>query len=130
MCSPNDQGDDKHRPYVWRIFMELIYLLFILVLSVFLGFALISRVPPLLHTPLMSEANAICGIIIVGALIAAGAEANSTLTIILGTSAVALATFNVVGGYLVTERMLKMFKKKDTTKAIRNIYLRPNPTDR
>jgi len=96
--------------------MELIYLLFILVLSVFLGFALISRVPPLLHTPLMSEANAICGIIIVGALIAAGAEANSTLTIILGTAAVALATFNVVGGYLVTERMLKMFKKKDTTK--------------
>ena len=96
--------------------MELIYLLFILVLSVFLGFALISRVPPLLHTPLMSEANAICGIIIVGALIAAGAEANSTLTIILGTSAVALAAFNVVGGYLVTERMLKMFKKKDTTK--------------
>jgi len=64
----------------------------------------------------MSEANAICGIIIIGALIAAGAEANSTLTIILGTSAVALAAFNVVGGYLVTERMLKMFKKKETAK--------------
>src|ERR1039458_3939609 len=93
--------------------MDLIYLLFILVLSVFLGFALISRVPPLLHTPLMSEANAICGIIIVGALIAAGADANSPLTIFLGTAAVALATFNVVGGYLVTERMLKMFKKKE-----------------
>ena len=58
--------------------MELIYLLFILALSVFLGFALISRVPPLLHTPLMSEANAICGIIIIGALVSAGAEANST----------------------------------------------------
>ncbi len=94
--------------------MELVYLLFILVLSIFLGFALISRVPPLLHTPLMSEANAICGIIIIGALIAAGAEADSTLTIILSTSAVALAAFNVVGGYLVTERMLKMFKKKES----------------
>jgi len=92
--------------------MDLISQLFILVLSIFLGFALISRVPPLLHTPLMSEANAICGIIIVGALIAAGADANSPLTIFLGTAAVALATFNVVGGYLVTERMLKMFKKK------------------
>ena len=92
--------------------MDLISQLFILALSIFLGFALISRVPPLLHTPLMSEANAICGIIIVGALIAAGADANSPLTIVLGTSAVALATFNVVGGYLVTERMLKMFKKK------------------
>ncbi len=90
-----------------------IYLLFILVLSIFLGFALISKVPPLLHTPLMSEANAICGIIIIGALVAAGAQANSTLTIVLGTGAVALAAFNVVGGYLVTERMLKMFKKKD-----------------
>ena len=92
--------------------MDLISQLFILALSIFLGFALISRVPPLLHTPLMSEANAICGIIIVGALIAAGADAKGPLTIFLGTSAVALATFNVVGGYLVTERMLKMFKKK------------------
>ena len=92
--------------------MNLISQLFILALSIFLGFALISRVPPLLHTPLMSEANAICGIIIVGALIAAGVDAHSPLTIFLGTSAVALASFNVVGGYLVTERMLKMFKKK------------------
>lgn len=92
--------------------MTLIYLLFILTLSVFLGFALISKVPPLLHTPLMSEANAICGIIVVGALISAGAEHHGTLTIILGVSGVALATFNVVGGYLITERMLKMFKKK------------------
>ncbi len=90
----------------------LVYLFFILTLSVFLGFALITKVPPLLHTPLMSEANAISGIIIIGALIAAGSEIHSGLTIFLGTSAVALATFNVVGGYLVTERMLKMFKKK------------------
>ena len=92
--------------------MELIYLLFILVLSVFLGFALINRVPPLLHTPLMSEANAISGITLLGAVIAAGAEINSTLTIVLGTASVALASFNVVGGYLITEKMLKMFKKK------------------
>ena len=90
----------------------LIYLLFILALSIFLGFALISKVPPLLHTPLMSEANAISGITVVGGLIAAGAEIHSGLTIALGTLAVALATFNVVGGYCVTERMLKMFKKK------------------
>ena len=91
----------------------LIYLFFILALSIFLGFALITKVPPLLHTPLMSEANAISGITLVGALIAAGAEANTLLTTILATSSVALATFNVVGGYLVTERMLKMFKKKE-----------------
>ena len=90
----------------------LIYLFYILALSIFLGFALISKVPPLLHTPLMSEANAISGITLVGALIAAGSEVNSALTIILGVLSVALAAFNVVGGYLVTERMLKMFKKK------------------
>ncbi len=94
----------------------LSYQLFILALSIFLGFALISKVPPLLHTPLMSEANAICGIIIVGALIAAGIESESPFSIFLGTAAVALAAFNVVGGYLVTERMLKMFKKKDAAK--------------
>lgn len=92
--------------------MDLIYLLFILALSVFLGFALISRVPPLLHTPLMSEANAISGITLIGAIVAAGSEIDSQLTIILGTASVALATYNVVGGYLITEKMLKMFKKK------------------
>ncbi|MBF0485199.1 MAG: NAD(P) transhydrogenase subunit alpha [Candidatus Omnitrophica bacterium] len=96
--------------------MPFIYLLYVLVLSVFLGFALINRVPPLLHTPLMSEANAICGIIIVGALVAAGSlDAHSPFTIFLGVSAVALATFNLVGGYLVTERMLKMFKSKSSS---------------
>lgn len=92
--------------------MELVYLFLILALSVLLGFVLISRVPPLLHTPLMSEANAISGITVVGALIAAGSEVHSTLTITLGTASVALATYNVVGGYLITEKMLKMFKKK------------------
>ncbi len=90
----------------------LIYLFFILALSIFLGFALITKVPPLLHTPLMSEANAISGITLIGAVIAAGSGAHSALTIFLGVSSVALTTFNIVGGYLVTERMLKMFKKK------------------
>jgi NAD(P) transhydrogenase subunit alpha len=93
--------------------MDLIYLLFILALSVLLGFALISRVPPLLHTPLMSEANAISGITLVGSLIAAGLDIDSKFSILLGTASVALATYNVVGGYLITERMLKMFKKKE-----------------
>ena len=92
----------------------LIYLFFILALSIFLGFALITKVPPLLHTPLMSEANAISGITLIGALVAAGSEHHGILTIILGTASVALAAFNVVGGYLVTERMLKMFKKKES----------------
>ena len=87
-------------------------LLFIFVLAMFLGFELISKVPSQLHTPLMSGSNAISGITIVGALLAAG-KGNSTFTIILGVLAVAFATINVVGGYLVTDRMLGMFKQKD-----------------
>jgi len=94
----------------------LIYLLFILVLSIFLGFELISKVPAILHTPLMSGANAISGITIVGSLLSAGKGGNEKVTIILGTTAVAFATINVVGGYLVTDRMLEMFKKKDGDK--------------
>jgi len=94
---------------------EFIYLAFILMLSIFLGFELISKVPATLHTPLMSGSNAISGITIVGALIAAGGE-NEQLSIILGTLAVAFATINVVGGYLVTNRMLAMFKKKEDVK--------------
>ncbi len=90
-----------------------IFLGFILILAVFLGFELISRVPSMLHTPLMSGSNAISGITLVGALIAAGSAEGSTLSIVLGTSAVALAAINVVGGYLVTQRMLSLFKKKD-----------------
>jgi len=90
----------------------LIFLFFILTLSIFLGFELISKVPATLHTPLMSGSNAISGITIVGALISAGAAGGDTLSIILGTSAVVFATINVVGGYLVTDRMLAMFKKK------------------
>ena len=91
---------------------EFVFLAFILMLSVFLGFELISKVPSTLHTPLMSGSNAISGITIVGALIAAGSE-NSELSSILGTAAVVFATINVVGGYLVTNRMLAMFKKKE-----------------
>ena len=95
--------------------MELILLLFTFTLAVFLGTELISKVPSQLHTPLMSGSNAISGITIVGALIAAGADGGSQLATILGTVAVALATINVVGGYLVTDRMLGMFKKKSAT---------------
>jgi H+-translocating NAD(P) transhydrogenase subunit alpha len=92
--------------------MSLILLLFIFVLAAFLGFELISRVPSQLHTPLMSGSNAISGITIVGAMIAAGAADDSWLTTVLGTGAVVLATINVVGGYLVTDRMLAMFKQR------------------
>ena len=90
----------------------LIYLNFVFVLSIFLGFELISKVPATLHTPLMSGSNAISGITIVGAIISAGAEDNM-FSYMLGMLAVIFATINVVGGYLVTDRMLGMFKKKD-----------------
>ena len=91
----------------------IIYLVFILILSIFLGFELISKVPSTLHTPLMSGSNAISGITIVGALVAAGAEGMEWVSILLGTLAVTFATINVVGGYFVTDRMLGMFKKKE-----------------
>ncbi|MDP0496842.1 MAG: NAD(P) transhydrogenase subunit alpha [Verrucomicrobiota bacterium JB024] len=93
----------------------LVLLVFIFVLAAFLGFELISKVPSQLHTPLMSGSNAISGITIVGALIAAG-ETTGTLSAWLGFAAVVLAAVNVVGGYLVTDRMLGMFKKKDAVK--------------
>ncbi len=95
--------------------MDLVYLTFILILSIFLGFELFQKVPATLHTPLMSGANAISGITLVGALVGAG-SGGSTLTIVLGTMAVTFATINVVGGYLVTDRMLAMFKKKAKVK--------------
>lgn len=94
--------------------MELMLLLFIFVLAAFLGFELIAKVPSQLHTPLMSGSNAISGITIVGALIATGASGSSITNTVLGTLAIVLATTNVVGGYLVTDRMLGMFRKKDT----------------
>ena len=92
--------------------MEAVFLAFILMLSIFLGFELIAKVPATLHTPLMSGANAISGITIVGALVAAGANYSGSATL-LGFLAVAFAMINVVGGYMVTNRMLAMFKKKD-----------------
>lgn len=91
--------------------MEAVYLSFILMLSIFLGFELIAKVPATLHTPLMSGSNAISGITVVGALTAANQD-SPELALWLGTAAVALATINVVGGYMVTDRMLAMFKKK------------------
>jgi len=94
----------------------LIFLLFILVLSIFLGFELISKVPATLHTPLMSGANAISGITVVGALILAGTKELAHFSSILGMIAIILATINVVGGYVVTHRMLSMFKKKRSSK--------------
>ena len=89
---------------------QIILLIFILVLSIFLGVELITKVPSTLHTPLMSGANAISGITLVGAILSAGS--SEVTTIALGTSAVFFASINVVGGYLVTNRMLGMFKKK------------------
>jgi NAD(P) transhydrogenase subunit alpha len=81
------------------------------VLAMFVGFEIITKVPPTLHTPLMSGSNAISGITIVGALIAAQGK-HADMATILGTCAVALAMINVVGGFLVTDRMLKMFRRK------------------
>lgn len=93
----------------------LVPLLFIFVLAIFLGVEVISKVPSILHTPLMSGSNAISGITVVGALVAAG-EGHNWLSTILGTAAIAFAMINVVGGYLVTNRMLEMFKKKEKMK--------------
>ena len=83
----------------------------ILVLALFVGMEIISKVPPLLHTPLMSGSNAISGIAIIGAILAAGAE-DRTISTVLGFIAVVFAMINVVGGFLVTNRMLAMFKGK------------------
>ena len=92
--------------------MTAIYLLFILVLAIFVGFELIRKVPATLHTPLMSGANAISGITILGALVLAG-NLDGSWGALIGAVAVFLATINVVGGYLVTDRMLAMFKNKE-----------------
>lgn len=94
----------------------MILLFFTFVLAIFLGFELISKVPSQLHTPLMSGANAISGITIVGAILAAGQTENQVSTI-LGFVAVIAASINVVGGYWVTNRMLEMFKKKSGGKS-------------
>ena len=91
----------------------LISALFVFVLASFAGFEVINKVPPTLHTPLMSGANAISVIAVLGALIVAG-DRSWDITVILGLVAVVLATINVVGGFLVTDRMLQMFKKKES----------------
>ena len=88
----------------------LIISIYVFVLAMFVGVEIISKVPPLLHTPLMSGSNAISGITLVGSLIAAG-EGLGSASVILGMIAVIVATINVVGGFMVTDRMLKMFKK-------------------
>jgi NAD(P) transhydrogenase subunit alpha len=93
----------------------LIFSLFIFVLACFIGFELISKVPPTLHTPLMSGANAISGITIVGAIIVAGGVGGE-FGKYLGLAAIIFATINVVGGFMVTDRMLEMFKKKEDDK--------------
>jgi NAD(P) transhydrogenase subunit alpha len=90
---------------------NLIELLYVLILAGFVGFEVIRRVTPTLHTPLMSATNAISGISLVGSLVAAGSQHE--LSQILGFFAVTAATINVVGGFLITERMLKMFKRKE-----------------
>ena len=94
---------------------SLISALYVFALAAFLGYQVISRVPPLLHTPLMSATNAISGISLVGSIVTAGAGHSMTSTI-LGFVAVVCASTNVVGGFVITDRMLKMFKRKDLTK--------------
>ena len=93
----------------------LITALYVFVLAAFLGYQVISRVPPLLHTPLMSATNAISGISLVGSIVTAGAK-YSTVSTILGFVAVFCSTTNVVGGFVITDRMLKMFKRKPVEK--------------
>ncbi len=96
---------------VLKFFLEYKEMIFIIVLSIFLGIEVISHVPAVLHTPLMSGSNAIHGVVIIGAIIVMG-HADNTLSLILGFIAVILGTLNVVGGFVVTDRMLEMFKKK------------------
>ena len=90
--------------------------LYVFMLAAFLGFELVKRVSPLLHTPLMSLSNAISAITVVGAILITGDERASTLTRWLGFIAVICATLNVVAGYMITDRMLKMFKKREPGK--------------
>ena len=96
--------------------MIFILLIFVLVLATFLGRELISKVPSQLHTPLMSATNAISGITVLGALVVCATNVNETLPFILSLLAIVLATINTVGGYMVTDRMLGMFKQKKEDK--------------
>ncbi len=98
---------------ILNYFTDNVELIYIVILSVFLGIEVIGRVPSVLHTPLMSGANAIHGVVIIGAIIVMGkAESDNYLALILGFLAVVLGTLNVVGGFVVTDRMLEMFKSK------------------
>ena len=90
----------------------LVTTLTVFALAVFVGFEIITKIPPTLHTPLMSGSNAISGITLIGALLSAGSE-HSTLATYLGLAAVVFATINVVGGFMVTHRMLGMFRRRD-----------------
>jgi NAD(P) transhydrogenase subunit alpha len=90
---------------------DMVFLLYVFVLAMFAGYEVITKVPPILHTPLMSGANAISGVCLIGAMVVTGpTEVN--LSTILGMIAVIMATINVVGGFMVTDRMLAMFKKE------------------
>ncbi|OIP05249.1 MAG: pyridine nucleotide transhydrogenase [Bacteroidetes bacterium CG2_30_32_10] len=100
---------------ILKFFLEYKEAIFIIILSIFLGIEVISHVPAVLHTPLMSGSNAIHGVVIIGAIIVMG-HATDTLSLVLGFIAVILGTLNVVGGFVVTDRMLEMFKKKKTNK--------------
>jgi H+-translocating NAD(P) transhydrogenase subunit alpha len=98
---------------LFDFFSQHIEIIYIVILSVFLGIEVIGRVPGVLHTPLMSGANAIHGVVVIGAIIVMGqAQTDNYLALILGFLAVLLGTLNVVGGFVVTDRMLEMFKKK------------------
>lgn len=98
-------------------FLQNYHLITVVILSIFLGIEVISRVPSVLHTPLMSGANAIHGVVIIGAIIVMGKAApDDYLSIVLGFLAVILGTLNVVGGFVVTDRMLEMFSKKKKKK--------------
>ena len=96
----------------------LVFEVTILVLAIFLGFEVISKVPTLLHTPLMSGTNAIHGIVVVGAMLVLGLGHKSAFTWIVGFAAVVLASANVVGGFVVTDRMLEMFKKREPPRPV------------
>lgn len=98
---------------ILTFFQENIEIVYIVILSIFLGIEVIGRVPSVLHTPLMSGANAIHGVVIIGAIIVMGqVEAGNYIALIIGFIAVVLGTLNVVGGFVVTDRMLEMFKSK------------------
>jgi NAD(P) transhydrogenase subunit alpha len=95
---------------------QLIHELTVLALAVFVGFEVISKVPTMLHTPLMSGTNAIHGIVIVGAIVVVGQDLGGTLATVFGFVAVVFGTVNVVGGFLVTDRMLQMFRRRPAEK--------------